>query len=172
MSEKVKVWGLRPSAWKYKYIIVRVDKYGMNTWTRKSPAFRAGLLSNKAFVKRDAEPSECECSLGEFIAQVKQGLTHLPALAGRKGSLLAVHYVPVHFLHEPSPALAEVGFGDIAQTDGLGDVAKFVASNQLVSFRQRLVHAIDEVFGGFFELVGRKSHSGCLSLRNSAVSGL
>ena len=36
MSEKVKVWGLRPSAWKYKYIIVRVDKYGMNTWTNFS----------------------------------------------------------------------------------------------------------------------------------------
>ena len=36
MSEKVKVWGLRPSAWNYKYIIVRVDKYGMNTWTNFS----------------------------------------------------------------------------------------------------------------------------------------
>ena len=36
MSEKVEVWGLRPSAWKYKYIIVRVDKYGMNTWTNFS----------------------------------------------------------------------------------------------------------------------------------------
>lgn len=36
MSEKVKVWGLKPSAWKYKYIIVRVDKYGMNTWTNFS----------------------------------------------------------------------------------------------------------------------------------------
>ncbi len=36
MSEKVKVWGLRPSAWKYKYIIVRVDKYGMNTWSNFS----------------------------------------------------------------------------------------------------------------------------------------
>ena len=36
MSEKVKVWGLRPSAWDYKYIIVRVDKYGMNTWTNFS----------------------------------------------------------------------------------------------------------------------------------------
>ena len=40
----------------------------MKTGIWKSPAFRAGLLSNKAFVKRDAEPSECECSLGEFIA--------------------------------------------------------------------------------------------------------
>ena len=27
------VWGLRPSAWKYKYIIVRVDKFGMCTWS-------------------------------------------------------------------------------------------------------------------------------------------
>jgi hypothetical protein len=33
MSEKVKVWYLRPSAWKYKYITVRVNKYGMCTWS-------------------------------------------------------------------------------------------------------------------------------------------
>ena len=36
MSEKVKVWGLRPSAWNYKYITVRVDKYGMCTWSNFS----------------------------------------------------------------------------------------------------------------------------------------
>lgn len=35
-SEKVDVWGLRPSAWGCKYIIVRVDEHGMCTWTNFS----------------------------------------------------------------------------------------------------------------------------------------
>ena len=43
----------------------------------KSPALWAGLLSGYFFVKRDAEPSEGECSLGEFFAEILQRLTQL-----------------------------------------------------------------------------------------------
>ena len=35
-ENKTQVWGLRPSAWGYKYIIVRADKYGMCTWSNFS----------------------------------------------------------------------------------------------------------------------------------------
>lgn len=35
-ENKTQVWGLRPSAWGYKYIIVQVDKHGMCTWSNFS----------------------------------------------------------------------------------------------------------------------------------------
>ena len=59
------------------------------TVTKKSPALWGGACS-PAFVKRDAEPSEGECSLGEFFAEILQRLTHLPAFSGREAGFLAV----------------------------------------------------------------------------------
>ncbi len=99
---------------------------------RKMPRYeyRAGLLS--CFVKRDAEPSEGECSLGEFVAEILQCLTHPLALTGSEGGSLAVHHIAVHFLHKPSPALAEIGLGDITQADSLGDAAYLVTGNQFL----------------------------------------
>lgn len=121
----------------------------------KSPALWAGPLSGFTFVKRDAEPSECECSLGEFLAEVLQCLTHLPALAGRKASLPAVDGIAVHFLHKPCPAFAEVGFGNIAQTDGLGDVAHQAACSILTRHVGHLFHVISNLADSFQELLGR-----------------
>ncbi len=115
----------------------------------------AGQLSSSAFVKRDAEPSEGECSLGEFLAEVLQCLTHLPALAGCKGSLPAVDGVPVHFLHEPSAALAEVGLGDIAQADSLGDVAHQLAGSVLTCHGGHLFHVVCDIVDTLQELLRR-----------------
>lgn len=92
---------------------------------------RAGLLS--CFVKRDAEPSEGECSLGEFFAEILQSLAHPLALTGSEGGSLAVHRIAVHLLHEPCPALAEIGLGDIAQADSLSDIAHLVTGCQFLT---------------------------------------
>lgn len=119
----------------------------------KSPALWAGPLSGFTFVKRDAEPSECECSLGEFLTEVLQRLTHLLALTGCKGSLLAVHRVTVHLLHEPSAALAEIGLGDVAQADGLGDVAQQTASRVLTRHGHRLFHVRSNLADSLQELL-------------------
>ena len=122
---------------------------------KKNPAMSAGQLSSSAFVKRDAEPSECECSLGEFLAEVLQCLTHFPALAGRKASLPAVDGIAVHLLHKPCTAFAEVGLCDIAQADGLGDVAHQTACSVLARHIGHLFHVVSNLADSFQELLHR-----------------